>query len=209
MRSADAARKLRARGPSTLAPLKRSLAQAAMAVALGCVFGVAAAEPPHVDPPPSDGAGLELAVKATYLYKLAPFVKWPAATNAGSNAPLVICVQGTDPFGLVLDRAVSGQAVGIHPVVVRRLARIEPGSGCQIAYVAGGPAQSQAQALEAVEAAPVLTVTDEARGAGPRGIVHLLLDAGKVRFSIDAGQAEASGMAISSKLLALAVAVKR
>jgi hypothetical protein len=157
------------------------------------------------------GAGtgdLELAVKATYLYKLAPFVSWPAAAWTSPNAPLVICVQGSDPFGPMLDRATAGQAVGPHPVMVRRLARMDAESGCQIAYVAGGPAQSQAQALQAVEGTPVLTVTDEGRG-GPKGIVHLLLDGGKVRFSIDAARAQECGVGISSKLLALAVAVKR
>ena len=48
-----------------------------------------------------------------------------------------------------------------------------------------------------------------AAARGPGGIVHLLIDGGKVRFSIDAGQADRNGVAISSKLLALAVAVKR
>jgi hypothetical protein len=152
---------------------------------------------------------LELAVKATYLYKLAPFVSWPANAYAGPNAPLTICVQGADPFGPMLERATSGQAVGGHPLEVRRLARLDANSGCHIAYVAGGAAQSQAQALSAVEGAPVLTVTDEGRGGPAKGIVNLLIEAGKVRFSIDAGQADRNGVAISSKLLALAVTVKR
>jgi hypothetical protein len=153
---------------------------------------------------------LEMAVKATYLYKLAPFVSWPSLANAPPTAPLVICVQGADPFGPMLDRAILGQTMGAHPVVVRRVARLEPAAGCHIAYVAGGAAQSQAQALQAVDGSPVLTVTDEgARAAGKGGIVRLLLDGGKVRFSIDAGQADRNGVAISSKLLALAVEVKR
>jgi hypothetical protein len=160
-------------------------------------------------PARAGGGDLELAVKATYLYKLAPFVNWPPSAYAGPGAPLTICVQGADPFGPVLDRATSGQSVAGHPVVVRRMARIEPDSGCQIAYLSGGPAQSQAQALQALQGQPVLTVTDEARGPSPKGIVHLLLEGGKVRFAIDAGQADAGGVAISSKLLALAVAVKR
>jgi hypothetical protein len=151
----------------------------------------------------------ELAVKATYLYKLAPFISWPNAAWSTPGAPMVICVQGADPFGQLLDRATAGQAVGSHPVVVKRVARLAPDTGCQIAYVAGGAAQSKAQALQAVEGAPVLTVTDEARGPPARGIVDLELDGGRVRFSIDAGQADRNGVAISSKLLALAVAVKR
>jgi hypothetical protein len=159
---------------------------------------------------PARADSLELAVKATYLYKLAPFVSWPSLANAPPNAPLVICVQGADPFGPLLDRATAGQALGSHPVVVRRVARLEPAAGCHIAYVAGGAGQSQTQALQAVDGSPVLTVTDEdARGAGKGAIVRLLLDGGKVRFSIDAGQADRNGVAISSKLLALAVEVKR
>ena len=157
----------------------------------------------------AQGGGLELAVKATYLYKLAPFVSWPPQAFAGPNAPLTICIQGSDPFGPMLERATSGQAVGGHPLAVRRLSRVEAESGCQIAYLAGGPAQSQAQALQALRGQPVLTVTDEARSAAPKGVVHLLLAGGKVRFLIDVGQAEADGVAISSKLLALAMAVKR
>lgn len=152
---------------------------------------------------------LELAVKATYLYKLAPFVSWPPGAWSEPNAPLVICVQGADPFGPVLDRATEGQTVGAHSVVVRRLARLDADSGCQIAFIAGSVGQSLAQALLAVSGAPVLTVTDESRAAAPRGIVNLVLEGGKVRFTIDAAQADRSGLVISSKLLALALAVKR
>jgi hypothetical protein len=154
----------------------------------------------------TDPGTLELAVKAAYLYKLGSFVTWPS-DPARLAAPLAICVQGTDPFGPLLDRAAAGQSVAGRPVVVRRVARLEPDSGCAIAYVAGSAVQSQAQALAAVERAPVLTVTDAARGP-TRGIVHLLLDAGKVRFAIDAAKADEAGLAISSKLLALAVVVR-
>jgi hypothetical protein len=179
---------------------------AALAAAFVWLLGASAL----LSPGPARADSLELAVKATYLYKLAPFVSWPALANAPPTAPLVICIQGADPFGAMLDRATLGQAVGSHPVVVRRVARLDPAAGCHIAYVAGGAAQSQAQALQAVDGAPVLTVTDEgSRAAGRGAIVRLLLDGGKVRFSIDAGQADRNGVAISSKLLALAVEVKR
>jgi hypothetical protein len=190
--------------PSRLARSAAAQARRGRAAAVvPAILCLSAAAPAQAQP-----NALELAVKATYLYKLAPFVTWPATALAGPGTPLTICVQGVDPFGAVLDRAISGQAVAGHPVAVRRVARLEAGSGCQIAYVGGGAGQSQAQALQALEGAPVLTVTDDARG-GPPGIVNLVLNGGKVRFAIDASQAEANGVAISSKLLALAVAVKR
>jgi YfiR/HmsC-like len=148
-------------------------------------------------------------IEASYLYKFAHFVTWPAAGFPGPGAPLVICVQGDDPFGPMLDRLVAYRLVSGHPFTVKRLARLEAGSGCQIAYVGGGPAQTPVQALQAVDGAPVLTVTDEARGAPGQGIVNLVLSRGRVRFSIDAAQAGRNGVEISSKLLVLALAVKR
>jgi len=176
---------------------------ATMTGALACALGAAA--------PAWTGeyGGAEVAVKATYLYKLAGFVDWPPGVYSAPTAPLMICVQGLDPFGAVLDRATMGRRVGTHPVVVRRLVKLEVDSGCHVAYLAGGATQSSAQALRAVAGQPVLTVTDEAQGASARGIVHLLHAAGRVRFSIDAIQAEQNGVAISSKLMSLAVAVKR
>ena len=152
---------------------------------------------------------LEAAVKANYLYKLAPFVEWPADTFPNASAPFVVCVQGKDPFGELLDRAVSGQRIGARGVVILRLSRIDGGSGCQMAYVGGSDAQPRTAALRVLRSAHVLTVTDEANGAGPRGMIHFVMRGGRVRFEVDVRQAEAAGVAISSKLLALAVSVVR
>ena len=58
--------------------------------------------------------------------------------------------------------------------------------------------------LRALQGAPVLTVTD---GAAAPGIVDLVLSGGRVRFRIDDETARASRLAISSKLLSLAVSV--
>src|SRR4051812_36383343 len=101
------------------------------AIAAGLALAALAA------PARAQAPDLELAVKATYLYKLAPFVTWPAAALGSPDDPLVICIQGKDPFGAVVDRAVAGQRVGSHPIVVRRVARLDRASGCHIAYVAG------------------------------------------------------------------------
>ncbi len=134
----------------------------------------------------AQGAGaatspLEVAVKAAYLAKFAPFVVWPTASFASPTAPLTLCVQGEDPFDGMLERLTAGQSVGAHPIVVRRLSRLDSDSGCQIVYLAGSSAQSPGAALKVVEGQPVLTVTDADAGGG-KGIVHLVLIGGRVRF---------------------------
>ena len=147
--------------------------------------------------------------KAAYLTKFAPFVVWPANAFAAPTAPLVLCIQGQDPFGASMDQAVAGQSVGAHPVIVRRIARIDPDSGCHIAYLAGSPTQSTDAALKVADGRPVLTVTDSDSPGDGRGIVHLIQINGRLQFVIDAVRAGQSGLVISSKLLALASEVKR
>jgi hypothetical protein len=145
----------------------------------------------------------EASARAAFLVKLAPFVDWPARPSA--TDPFVICVVGKDPFGVVLDRAIVGQSAAGRPIVTKRLVRVERDAGCQIMYLGGSPAQTARDALAAVHAMPVLTVT--AGGRAP-GIVDLAPGTDPIRFRIDDRAAAESGLKISSKLLGLAVSVR-
>ena len=173
-------------------------AVAALSLALALIFPLSAC-----------GADHDSAVKAAFFFKLAPFAAWPASAFPGPGAPFVICVQGADPFRDLLDDAVAGQQIGGRPIVISRLGRIDGASGCQLAYLGGSDDQSRAEALDALRGAHVLTVTDEANGPGPHGMVHFVLRQGRIRFEVDLRQAETAGVTLSSKLLALAVSVAR
>ncbi|WP_395670847.1 YfiR family protein [Phenylobacterium sp.] len=145
-------------------------------------------------------------VKAAFLLKFAPFVEWPAGA-APSGAPLVVCVVGQDPFGPTLTALSRASATG-RPIVVRKLAAIDRGSGCQVAYLAGGIRQTPGEGLREVAGAPVLTVTDEAAPGSAQGVIHFMVRDRRVRFAIDQGAARRQGLALSSKLLSLALTVR-
>lgn len=149
----------------------------------------------------------EYTVKAAYLSKFGAFVDWPPNAFASPNAPIVICVVGEDPFGPVLDQTVGGQKIGPRGLEVRRMERVERGSGCQILYLGLSRRQSTAEALKTVQGAPVLTVTD-GRRSGPPGIIDFTVTGNHVRFSVDPDAAAQCGLTISSKLLSVAVAVR-
>lgn len=150
----------------------------------------------------AQGGSLEYAVKAAFLTKFGAFVSWP-----GSNGgPVRLCVVGADPFGARLEQAVQSQPG--QPIVIRRLAEVERGADCDVLYAGGSPRQSVAQALAAVRGTPVLTVTDASR-SGARGMIHFVVFQDRVRFHIDAAQAAQAGIQVSSKLLTLALSVKR
>ncbi|HET6655069.1 MAG TPA: YfiR family protein [Gammaproteobacteria bacterium] len=150
---------------------------------------------------------LEYAVKATYLYKLAPFVNWPPTTFTSQSAPFNICVAGEDPFDNFLQKAVAGRSYGQHPFVVRRLASLEPDENCQIVFIGHMRRRDVREALAAIEGEPVLTVTDSSAGSAPGSIMQFVIVDGHVRFKIDTAAAARNHLSISSKLLSLAVSV--
>lgn len=175
-----------------------------LASLLVCAAGQALAQPAQ---PAAQPVSLEYAVKATYLYKLAPFVNWPPDEFATADAPFQICVVGADPFDDFLDKAVAGRGMGTHPFAVRRLQSVSGVDGCQILFISRLSGMSTEEALAAVSGKPVLTVTDSTPdGAG--GIVHFVIDRGRVAFEIDTDAAARNKLTISSKLLELAVAIK-
>ncbi len=147
---------------------------------------------------------LEYAVKANYLVRFSAFVEWPPRAFADARAPVVICVAGRDPFGATLDRAARGQTAYGRPLAVRRPATREATAGCHILY-AGAGAETLIPA--AAGQTGLLLVTDSAI-APERGMVHFVLSDARVRFHIDQQAATRSGLAISSRLLNLALSVR-
>jgi hypothetical protein len=174
-----------------------------LALLLTCVIGEALCQPPSAQ----EAVSLEYAVKATYLYKLAPFVNWPPTAFATATAPFRICVVGDDPFDDYLDKAVAGHNLDGHPFEVRRLDALTPAEDCQVAFISHLAAQNVHAVLDAVSGTPVLTVTDST-AAGQGGIVQFVIRDGRVAFEVDTAAAARNHLTISSKLLQLAVAVK-
>lgn len=142
-------------------------------------------------------------VKAAFIPKFARYVTWPG-TSANSG-PLAICVIGDDPFGSALDKAAASQSIGGRAIVIKRLVSASGASVCAIAFISGGHG---GETLAALGRQPILTVTD-ARTSPQRGVIHFAVVAGRVRFYIDNAQAQARGLTISSRLLALAIGVNQ
>jgi hypothetical protein len=146
----------------------------------------------------------DIAVEAAFLPRFARYVTWPPAAMPKGSDPFVLCVIGDDPFGSQLDDAARSQLIDGRRIVVRRMDSGARADGCGIAFVSGGRTDS---VLAALARKPVLTVTGAADAA--RGIIHFVVTGGRVRFFIDQSAAAQRGLAISSRLLALAVGVKQ
>lgn len=154
---------------------------------------------------PASAQAPEYDVKAAFLFNFVKFVEWPAEAFAGERAPVTICVFGEDPFGRVLDAVIQGERVGERALVVERLDSRDDFEACHVLFVSPSERDRMAQVLARVEGEPVLTVGDTEGFLRAGGIVNFILEGTKVRFVINQGTAERSGLRISSKLLRLAM----
>lgn len=169
----------------------------AIALAAATILGIA-----HAMAAPSDVASLVAAIEATYLYKFAAYVDWPAGTFANATDPLGLCVVGDPTFADLVTRAAQGTKAGMHAIIVHGLTTAEPGAPCQIMYLAAAAAPAL---IGEVRGRPVLTVTGAPAASSSKGIINFAIENNHVRFEIDNQAALADHLKLSSQLLALAI----
>lgn len=149
---------------------------------------------------------LEHEVKAAYLFRFLSFIEWPAQSFAGPDAPLVIGVLGAGEVRASLEAAVRGRSVQGRPVMVRALKEGERPAGLHMVFV-GRAAASQ---IARLAGAPALLIVGESEGALEHGaMVNFVLVDGRLRFEVAPEQAERRGVRISSRMLAVAQAVRQ
>jgi len=150
---------------------------------------------------------LEYSVKAAYLTKFGIYVEWPGATFSSPDSPINLCIAGDDPFGTTLDKAAANQRVGARTVAIRRLKAVTRESGCHILYIGSADPAYIQKAVEAIRGSPVLTVTD-VDPAMAMGVINFVIQDNRVRFNVDEAAAVQNDLALSAKLLGLALNVK-
>jgi len=142
--------------------------------------------------------------KSVMLWNIAKFVQWPEASLSGSKGQIVFTILGEDELAAELANLLSSKTINGKPVFVRFARRAQDARGSQILYVAASETQRMDAVLMEVAGSPVLTVADTPAFTARGGMVGFAEDTGKVRFEINLGHAERSGLRISAKLLALA-----
>jgi len=156
---------------------------------------------------PARAAVPEATVKALFLYHFTHFVSWPPAAFTAAQAPLVIGLWGSDPFGDTLTRVIRDEKAKGHPLELRRVANAAEAKSCKILYVALG---SEAEFRESnLQSSPILTVGESTAFLRDGGIIAFRTEAGHIRLRVNLAAAKESSVAISSNLLRLAEVTER
>lgn len=151
----------------------------------------------------------EYDLKAVLLFNLAQFTEWPENVFAGTNAPLVIGIFGTDPFGKVLDEVVQGESVKGHAIQLARVRSMEQASQCHILFISRSAEDSLSSILHEMEGRPVLTVSDIEGFATRGGMIRFETIGNRIKLKVNVETMQAAKLELSSKVLRLAEVVGR
>jgi hypothetical protein len=150
----------------------------------------------------------EYQVKAAFLYNFARFIEWPDRAFRDPGSPMTFCVQGEDPFGHDLDRALDSKTVGVRELTIKRFKGVQGLETCQVLFIGSSDEERVSQIVQTLKNSPVLTVGDMERFAKLGGIINFVTEKNKVRFEINLDAAERAGLKVSSKLLTVARVIR-
>jgi hypothetical protein len=147
------------------------------------------------------------AVRAAYLVNFIQFADWP---DRPPETPLTIGVANGRDLEDRLIKITDGRLFqGSKRVRIRRLNSPVDATECQLIYIY--PAQrtdpshfSSSDWIQAVNGLPVLTVAEEEGFLLKGGMINLYAENNNLRFEISPKAAEAVGLKLSSRLLAIA-----
>lgn len=172
--------------------LNRAAALLLVAVLLG---GLGGGSPARAEGR-SEAGGDELC--ALFVQRLVRYVTWPDQADPRRSGPLVVAAtdaRRVRPY-------FAGNAAGLDLRVVQW-----PVPFCHVLLLNGTPDREAAAIVHSLAGKPVLTV-GYALGTPPPGlVVNLRAENGRLRLEIDPAAARLAGLALSSRLLQIAVVI--
>jgi hypothetical protein len=153
----------------------------------------------------------EYQVKAAFLYTFTRFIEWPPEVFAGPSEPFALCVLGKDPFGRALEDMGNGRKFQGRAFAIRRISDPSQTQGCHLLFVSSSERKHVLSALTDMGTPGLLTVGESNSQTAEGMIINFTLEDGKIRFEININAAAAvrEKLRVSSRLLSLAVSLKK
>lgn len=145
----------------------------------------------------------EYAIKAAFLYNFAKFVEWPLQAFEDSTTPIILCILGKDPFGVLLE-PIKDKTVKGKKIIIKYSPTIDDMEKCHVLFVGKSEDKQLVRILDRLRDWNVLTVSDIGDFAQRGGIIGLTKKEDKIYFEINLDASKMAGLRISSRLFKLA-----
>jgi hypothetical protein len=150
----------------------------------------------------------EYKVKAAYLYNFARFVEWPKSAFASSDAPLIVGIIGSDPFGESLDETFREKAIQGRSVQILRLVNDSGLEKVNLLFIGKSEKDRVAAILAKVEGVPVLTVSELDDFTKVGGMIQLRVTDQQVAFDLNQRATKKVGLIPSVQMIKIAKNVR-
>ncbi|HKO79162.1 MAG TPA: YfiR family protein [Chitinophagaceae bacterium] len=145
----------------------------------------------------------EYQLKAVFLYNFTQFVEWPPNSFSSGQAPMVIGILGTDPFGSYLEETVAGEKMNDHPLRVEHYNTVEEIGSCQILFINVADKNKREQIIAKLKGRNILTVSDAPDFLSQGGMIRFFTKQDKIKLQVNLEETKTANLVISSKLLRL------
>ena len=152
---------------------------------------------------PQQRTALEPDIKAAFLYNFTRFVSWPAGIPPESE-PFRICVVAERTITEAVERTMAGETIHGRPVQTRVPSSAEEVKSCQLLFIGRVPEDRADPLIAAARESPVLVVGEGEKFPERGGAIGFVMEEGRVRFDVNSGNAQRSGLTVSSRLLGAA-----
>ncbi len=153
-------------------------------------------------------ASIEAGVKAAYIYRFLEYVTWPAAVFRAAEDPILIGVTQNDAVASELGRIVNERMAQGRKLALVQV-RDERDLPVHVLYAPKLDTQRVAKIVESARQQPTLIITDDPDGSDKGAAITFVPSGGRIQFEVALDAAARAGLAISSRLLAVAVRVKK
>ncbi len=158
---------------------------------------------------PASAAGIsEYALKAALTLNFIRFTNWPADHISTQTGKLRLCVSG-DEYVQKAFRKIDKKSSGKRVLRVNSIQNPLYIGRCDVLFYSGKNRSLLARMLSATQGRPVLTIGDVRGFTDSGGIINMIRSNKKIRFEINQGSLNKTGLTVSSKLLKLSKIRKR
>lgn len=144
-------------------------------------------------------------LSVAYLYNFMKLSEWPPEAHTNE---LILCITQEGELAKELD-SLAGKEAQNHTLRIKRLIQGDNANECQLLFLPSEEKPLRIQAwINTLKDVPVLTVSDLEGFLDQGGMIALVNDGVRLRFEVDLGRVEHTGIKLSSKMLQIAREVR-
>lgn len=146
----------------------------------------------------------DYSIKAAYLYNFATYVEWPEEALGDADTSFVIGVLGDEPVADYLGSVAAQREIHGRRIRVRQVEPGDPVDSLHMLYIGRGGVKAVPRMLAAACDHSVLVVTDWEDALESGSVINFRLVDRRIRFEVSLDAADACGVSVSSRMLAVA-----